>query len=152
MKPDSIRKFDWLYLGSIAVGLIGIVFGYRAMSAQVEAQMAAQGAEGLGVGVVIAGIVIGIAINLALWAAISIWRIGLLKWILIALIAWSIYTTFGALAADFNIAMVCGFVSTLMSIVAVSYLFRPDAEAWFAEREAGEGDDDWDGLDGGDRT
>ena len=28
MKPGSIRKFDWLYLGSIAVSLLGFVFNY----------------------------------------------------------------------------------------------------------------------------
>ncbi len=151
MKPDSIRKFDWLYLGSIAVGLVGILFGYRAMSAQVEAQMTAQGAAGLGMGVVIAGLAIGIGISLALWFTISVMRIGFVKWILIALIAWSVYTSFGALAGTFDLALVCGLASTLMSIVAVSYLFRADAEAWFAARASGDGvEGEWDGTEGRD--
>ena len=42
MKPGSIRKFDWLYLGSIAVSLLGFVFNYDTIAAQTNAELAAQ--------------------------------------------------------------------------------------------------------------
>ena len=56
MKPGSIRKFDWLYLGSIAVSLLGFVFNYDTIAAQTNAELAAQGVEGLSTGVLIGGL------------------------------------------------------------------------------------------------
>lgn len=32
MKPASIRKFDWLYLGSVAIGLLGVALNYGAIA------------------------------------------------------------------------------------------------------------------------
>ena len=79
MKPGSIRKFDWLYLGSIAVSLLGFVFNYDTIAAQTNAELTAQGVEGLSTGVLIGGLLFGTAISLALWFMISILRIELAK-------------------------------------------------------------------------
>ena len=139
MKPGSIRKFDWLYLGSIAVSLLGFVFNYDTIADQTNAELAAQGIEGLSTGVLIGGLLFGTAISLALWFMISILRIELAKWLLLLLTAWSVLTTATAAASVFDSSVAWGLISTIMTIVALWFLFQPDAKAWFAEKKGGDG-------------
>ncbi len=40
MKPAAIKKFDWLYLGSVAVGLLGFALNYGAIADQANAELA----------------------------------------------------------------------------------------------------------------
>lgn len=137
MKPGSIRKFDWLYLGSLVVSLLGFALNFGTISAQTNAELAAQGVEGMGAGVLIGGLLFGIAISLALWFMISVLRIELAKWLLILLTAWSVVTTATAAARAFNSTMAWGLISTIMTIIAIWFLFQPDAKAWFAEKKGG---------------
>jgi uncharacterized membrane protein len=41
MKPAAIRKFDWLYLGSIAVGVLGFALTYGTLADSVSAELTA---------------------------------------------------------------------------------------------------------------
>jgi len=134
MKPASIRKFDWLYLGSVVIGLLGVALNYGAISSATEADLAGQGHAGMGMGILIAGVAFGIAISLALWFMISILRIGLAKWLLVILTAWSVVTSGVAIATTFDATMVWGLVSTVMTVLAIWFLFQPDATEWFAEK------------------
>ena len=142
MKPDSIRKFDWLYLGSIAVSLIGVVLGWDAISAQMDAEMSRQGIglnESLGEAAIFVSVGFGIAIGLALWALVFALRIEFVEWMLVALVVWSVFSSLGVVTAGvFDLNLVLGLVSTIMSLIAVTYLFRPDAKAWFEERRSGD--------------
>jgi len=77
MKPASIKKFDKLYLGSILVSLIGIVFGWDTMMTDMNTQIAASGTavDGMGgivSGAAIGGIALGLGISLLLWALVSV--------------------------------------------------------------------------------
>ncbi|MEG9269547.1 hypothetical protein [Qipengyuania sp. Mu-71] len=139
MKPASIRKFDWLYLGSVAIGLLGVALNYGAIASLTEADLAGQGYADMGAGVLIAGVLFGIAISLALWFMISVLRIGLAKWLLVVLTAWSVVTSGVAIVTNFDATMVWGLVSTVMTVLAIWFLFQPDATAWFAEKKGGNG-------------
>ncbi|MBX7541593.1 hypothetical protein [Qipengyuania sphaerica] len=137
-KPDSIKKFDLLYIGSVVVGLLGIVFGWDMMMDQMNAEMATQGIEadsGIGSGAIIAGVVFGVGISMALWFLISILRIEFVKWILILFVLWSIFGIFvGLSTTGFDMMQITGIVSTIMSIAAIYMLFQPDAKEWFAAK------------------
>lgn len=139
-KPDSIKKFDWLYLGSVAVGLLGIVFGWDGMMEQLNAEFAAQGLDvdsGIGTGAIIGGIAFGIIISLALWFLISVLKIEFVKWILLLFVLYSVFSLFVAISTTgFDITQITGIVSTIMSIAAIYMLFRPDAKEWFAAKRA----------------
>ena len=139
MKPASIRKFDWLYLGSVAIGLLGVALNDGATASLTEADLAGQGYADMGAGVLIAGVLFGIAISLALWFMISVLRIGLAKWLLVVLTAWSVVTSGVAIVTNFDATMVWGLVSTVMTVLAIWFLFQPDATAWFAEKKGGNG-------------
>lgn len=144
-KPDSIRKFDWLYLGSIAVGLIGLALSWSTVTGQMDAQMEAAGTElgsGTATAALIGGLVIGTGVSLAIWFLISVLRIELIKWVLIVLVLWGLVTLPAGIQATGGIGMqnITGIISTIMSIAAIWFLFRPDAKAWFAEKRGGNRD------------
>lgn len=140
MKPASIRKFDWLYLGSLGVNLIGILFNFDSLSAQAEAEFAARGMAGSGTGMLVGTLLIGLAINLGLWFLISVLRIGLAKWALVLLTAWSILTTVKSLSLGLESIMVWGLLSTVMTLAAIGFLFRPESRNWFAAHRGNGGE------------
>lgn len=140
MKPASIRKFDWLYLGSLGVNLIGILLNFGLLSAQAEAEFAARGMAGSGAGMLVGSLLIGLAINLGLWFLISVLRIGLAKWALVLLTAWSILTTVKSLSLGLESIMVWGLLSTVMTLVAIGFLFRPESRDWFVAHRGNGGE------------
>ncbi|WP_370033993.1 hypothetical protein [Qipengyuania mesophila] len=132
MKPASIRTFDWLFLGSLGVTLLGILLNFGTLSAQAETEFAAQGLPEMGTGMLIGALVLSLAISLGLWFLISVLRIGLARWALVLLTAWSILTTAKSLELGFDSTMAWGLLATVMTVAAIWFLFRPDARAWFA--------------------
>lgn len=141
MKPASIRKFDWLYLASVAISIAVVVLSYDQMMAQVNAELATQGAraeglEGVATGALMVGILFGFGISLLLWALISIWRVEFVKWILILFIGWGLVSSLTSLGTvPFDLMFAAGLLTSALSVVAVWFLFQPDAKAWFARRE-----------------
>ena len=137
MKPPSIKKFDYLYLGSIVVGLIIFALTYQTALDGAQAEMAAAGQSGIevGPGLIIGGLAFGIAINLALWFLVSGLRIEFVKWVLAIFAAWGVLSILTALAmGEAGVAQLLGLIPSVMSIAAIYFLFQPDAKAWFAER------------------
>lgn len=142
MKPDSIKRFDWLYLGSVAVGIASVVLQWDAIVAATTAEVAAAGAtefdDDMALGAVIFGTVVGVGISLILWLLISVFRIEIVKWLLCLLAAWSLANlpSLFSEAQDIGLAAVLSLVSTLLSLVALYFLFRSDAKEWFAAKRA----------------
>lgn len=132
MKPASIKMFDWLFLGSLGVTLLGILLNFGTLSAQAETEFAAQGLPEMGTGMLIGALLLSLAISLGLWFLISVLRIGLARWALVLLTAWSILTTAKSLELGFDSTMAWGILATVMTVAAIWFLFRPDARAWFA--------------------
>lgn len=137
-KPASMKLFDALYLGSIAVGLIGVALVWDGLVAQMMEEFAAQGldsSEATASATLIGGFAFGIAINLVLWFVISVLRIAFVKWVLILFLVWGIFGILVGLSeAPFGLQQVTGLVSTLMSCAAIYYLFQPDAKEWLAQK------------------
>ena len=138
-KPNSMKTFDLLYLGSLAVGLIGLALGWDGLVEQMNAEFAAQGLDpesGFATGAIIGGFVFGIGISLALWFLVSILRIEFVKWILVLFTVYGVVSLAGGIAnAGFDPIQITGIVSTLMSIAAIWMLFKPDSKEWFAAKK-----------------
>lgn len=80
MKPASIRKFDWLYLGSIVIPIVGVVAGWEDMAATLGAEAAATGqaaedVEAFSSGLALIFSVLVFAISFGLWFLVSVLRI-----------------------------------------------------------------------------
>lgn len=141
MKPAAIRKFDWLYLGSIAVGVLGFALTYGTLADSVSAELTASGMEGAAGGFLIGSMLVGVAINVALWFLISVLRIGFVKWILLLFVAWGLLS-FGISIASGQapaLNLVIGAISSIMVVASVYFLFQPEATAWLAQKRDDDG-------------
>ena len=141
MKPAAMRKFDWLYLGSIAVGVLGFALTYGTLADSVRAELTASGMEGAAGGFLIGSMLVGVAINVALWFLISVLRIGFVKWILLLFVAWGLLS-FGISIASGQapaLNLVIGAISSIMVVASVYFLFQPEATAWLAQKRGDDG-------------
>ncbi|TIX49088.1 hypothetical protein [Alteraurantiacibacter aquimixticola] len=134
MRPDSIRNFDRLYLGAVALSMVSFVLTYSQVTAMLEAELAGSGAEDIGGTALIIGIGIGTLISLGLWYLVSRMRIEFIKWILILLLVYSLAGVPQSLEMGFGLSTALGLVGLAMQAGAIWFLGRPDAKAWFAEK------------------
>jgi len=132
MRPESIKKFDIFFLGGLLVGVIATFLNWDVMQAQ--AQM--PGAP-LGAGTLIGISVATYALSLLLWYFVSRRASNIAKWILVVLTLLGLIGLPALFVGTFGLVKALSLVSTLLGVVAVVFLFRPDARDWFA----GEPDD-----------
>lgn len=131
MRPASITKFDQLYLGAMALGIVNSVIAFDSTMAQLQADPAVAGTGMDGPGFIIGVSVFSFAIILLLWFFISRRASSIAKWVLV------VFTVIGTLMLPMSLAAVPFFqlivtlIITAMQIAAVWYLFQPDAKAWF---------------------
>jgi hypothetical protein len=142
MRPESIRRFDMFYLGSIALSVVGDFISYDAMVGQMEARTAAAGMQ-LGSGAVIATMAVGIAISLLLWFLVSRKASALAKWIIVLIFAVGLLSAVGAWAPGlfsgaWTLPKTISALMLLLEAAAVYFLFRPDTKAWFGGPERDE--------------
>jgi hypothetical protein len=138
-QPPSIKRFDIFYLGSLAVYAVGFFLGYDAQVAQVRAQYAAAGVEMNPSGILTGSFIVGILIGLALWWFVSSKGSNVARWILVAFFTLGVLglvygLTSGSLGG-LTLFSALSVVSTVLSAVAVYYLFQADAKAWLEGAE-----------------
>ena len=140
MKPAAIKKFDLLYLGSVAVSLVGVLLVFDTMVEISNDELAAQGIAPMGQGVLIVGLAFWFFIALALWFLVSKLRIEFVKYVLALFAAYGIYAAaMGSGGEAPMVSVIISWISTILTVGAVYFLFTPKAKAWFAEKR-GSGD------------
>ncbi len=139
MRPESIRRFDLFYLGSIAISILVMAFGYDATLEQARSVTVGSGLEP-GPGLVIGSFVFGLLISLLLWYLVSRKGFAVAKWIIILLFLYGIFGVPGAFANGLSTLETLSLVGVALQAVSIWYLFQPDAKAWFAG-ERGEADE-----------
>jgi len=132
MRPASIVQFERLFLASIAAGAIGDALAfYGAMSSAKADALVAK----FGFGTLIGGQIFLYAIALGLWYLIAHRHSVFAKW---AVSVWFVLSTCSMALAlfqgAFGLSLVTFFSAAayLLRAWSVSYLFKPDADAWFA--------------------
>lgn len=139
MRPKSIKNFDLTYLGSIAISVLGFILNYDVFLAQVQGEMAQSGME-VGSGFAIGTFAFGTAISLAIWFLISILRIVIIKWVLVFFFVIGLFGLPAAASQAMSITGIIGIATMVLQALAIYFLFRPDAKAWFAEKRGGGGE------------
>ena len=142
-KPDSMKKFDMLFWASTVVSVIGLALTWGLMQDVMAAEMAeVDGALGDGAmqGIIVIGFIVGMGINVAIWALISLMRIEFVKWIYIALIAYGLVTMLSGYedVGGFGLIHIPGIIATILSLLSVWMLFKPDSREWFAAKRGAE--------------
>ena len=135
-RPVSIIRFEQLYLAGFAVGVINTVVSWSAAQERAAASVALFGPAFLPIATAI-----GFAITLLLWYFIARRGSAIAKWIATVFAAFAaiglVIGIIGLLGgASLSLTTGLGFVSSLLQIGAVTFLFRPDTRAWFGEPAA----------------
>lgn len=131
MRPHSITMFDRFYLGSLVLGLGNFAVSYEDTMAQLEADPSSAQLGLAGPGFLWGTIAVSMAISLLLWFLISRKANNVARWILVVL------AVIGLLGLPFSLGelplmqIIATLVVTAVNLIAVYFLFRPDAKAWF---------------------
>ena len=141
MKPQSIKLFDYFYLGAIFLGVLSFISGYEATKAQLAAESAASGVS-VSPMVAVVGYAIAVGIGLLLWYLVSKQRSTIAKWIIVIFFLISLASVGSYLAGPMPLSEIYGLLSLLCHAVAVSLLFRGDAIRWLEDREEAEEHED----------
>ena len=138
MRPDSMKKFDMLFLGALAVGVTNFALSYGRISALMEQQMAEAGVVGMGNTALLVGAGIGFALMLGLWFLVSRLRIEFIKWILLLLVVYNAamlpQSVAQSLAGESAISALLGVVALALQVAALWFLFRPASKAWLSSK------------------
>lgn len=129
MKPQSIKLFDYFYLGSMFLGMLGFVTGLPALEAQLANQSAEQGIA-IPSAVIIGGYVLGVILGLVLWFFVSRRRSVVAKWIIVGLFLFSLTGVGGYFVGELPLYEIYGLLALIGQAVAVALLFRNDAIRW----------------------
>jgi hypothetical protein len=136
MRPASIVQFERIFLAALAVDVVAAILGLEFTLAALKANPAT---ASYGASAVIGTQLIFVAIAVGLWYLAAHRRSVVAKWIIAAwfvlascMLALSLFQ-----GAFFGLATVLGWLGYALRAWSVSYLFKPDADAWFAKPSAG---------------
>jgi hypothetical protein len=126
MQPRSIRRFDVLYLASLAAYAAGFFLAFDDTVRLAREQYAAAGSS-MNPGPLITGFfMFWIALSLLLWWLISSKASNGAKWTLVVL-----FVLLEVIGTIYSVATgASGSLSIVIKGAAIFYLFRPDAIAW----------------------
>lgn len=127
MKPQSIKMFDYLFLGSLALGIVNFLLSLGDAQAQLAADPAT---AGFGSGFLIGVFAFSILISLLLWYFISSRGSKIAKWILIIFTVIGLLMLPGSLGTLPALPLILTLVITVMQLAAIFFLFKPDAKAY----------------------
>jgi len=135
MKPQSIKLFDYFYLGALFLGVLSFITGYDAAKAQLAAEGAANGVS-ISPLFMVAGYALAVGFGLLLWYFVSKQRSTIAKWIIVILFLMSLASVGSYFGGPMPLSEIYGLVSLFCHAVAVSMLFRGDAIRWLENRPA----------------
>ena len=132
-RPRSIRYFEVAYLLALVMIYLNVYLDWDRTVAQVEAT---PGYEGRGLGYMIWTLAFWTPVNFAFWYLAAYRRSMAAKWLIVGMVLVNafdiatpvLFTGLGRTEAFLQLAF---FVPSLL---AVWFLFRPDAKRWFDER------------------
>lgn len=133
MRPKSIVLFDRMFLASLVIGAINAVLTFNDMM-DALATNPNTAPLGWGSGAVVAIIAVSLLIPLLLWHYIAHRASSLAKWILVVLTVGGILFAGVDLTRMGSLSEIAVLAVTVLQIAAIVMLFRPDANAWFAEQ------------------
>ncbi len=129
MQPDSIKKFSLLFLGSVALSIVNAILSYGI----IKADLADAGLD-VGIGALIGGVIFSLIISMALWFLIMKLKIELVKWVMLAFLAFGLIGIPALFANGFQFTDIVAIIVFVIQAAAIYFLFQPDAKVWFAQK------------------
>ena len=130
-RPKSIQLFELFYLGSVLVGAVNTAMTWAETSTSTEA---AQVKQMLGQWFLPLSTVFLYTLWLLLWYFTARLRSNLARWVVVVFYVLALVgfvLTLGAGATPAGLPFALSAVSLILTTIAVIFLFRRDAVAWF---------------------
>lgn len=130
-RPKSIQLFELFYLGSVLVGAVNTAMAWAETSTSAEA---AQVKQMLGQWFLPLSTVFLYTLWLLLWYFTARLRSNLARWVVVVFYVLALVGfvfTLGAGATPAGLPFALSAVSLILTTIAVIFLFRRDAVAWF---------------------
>ena len=159
MRPESIRQFEYFYLGSIGLAVANLLFQVSQMGTAYPGlgtlgELPGTGSEGgvmlLAGTVIVVSLLVAAVIPLILWYFAARKASPVAKWLIVVLGAFGairlllILFMLGVLVVSraptpdyIWLTMVIGFLTELLHMAAIAFLFFADSREWFARRGIG---------------
>lgn len=133
MRPASIVQFERLFLGALALDAISYALNWNAMVSLAKTYPELGGAGPALVFCMIAG---SVAIGVLLWYFVAQRASVVAKWLVAG---WFVISTMMLALSlfrgiSFALPVVIGWAAYALRAWSISYLFKPDAEAWFTRK------------------
>jgi hypothetical protein len=130
MRPKSIIMFERLFLASLALGALNFLLGYEDL-AQLAANDPGLRRLGLGSGFLVGIVAASYAVYLLLWHLIARRASNMAKWILVLFAVLGLLSALPTLRGPWDATLALALVVYALEVLAIVYLFRVDAKAWF---------------------
>ncbi|MDG6079479.1 hypothetical protein E3U23_09765 [Erythrobacter litoralis] len=128
-RPVSVRAFDSLYLGSIALNVANVMRDWDANLVSAQEELAG---TGLSPSILLAAsMAFFIGLSLILWLMAAHLRVGFVRYLLIGLLVWQALPAFALVQDDVGYSDLVVLLSLVLQAVALAFAFRRDARAWF---------------------
>lgn len=136
MRPHSIVRFERFFLASLLLAVINTALSFRSSMALLNADPLV-GQTGYAVAMLVGTLAISIGLQLLLWFFIARKASNVAKWILVVLTVLGIATSIpsiGVLMTQGVVTLSVTLLITVLQIIAIIHLFRPDAKTWLEAR------------------
>lgn len=130
MRPKAIRRFEFLYFGAVALYLANSVRDYAALKESAGGDLTRRGLDPDTLLVTTIALLVGFM--LVLMFMVARLRIGFVRYLLVAMVAWQVYNLFPVLAEEQGGSVIVALASVALQAVAVLLTFLPSANRWFA--------------------
>ena len=134
VKPDSIKLFDMLFSIAAFLALVSAVLSFDSLQKRALLAIGSEGGRAMASWLASAWLFIFPLLAAITWSAISILRMGRMRWVLGMAVVFSAYHTCRWLAAfgPHPVGLLY-LAATVAAGAAMIQLFRTDASAWFTE-------------------
>ncbi len=137
MRPASVVRFEWCYLAAIVIGLINTALTWNSLRGIMGNDPRIS--QSVITGTVIASVVFSYGLSLLLWYLTARRRSNVARMIVTVFFAIGLVSTLWSVSQTgypMTLIGALGAVALLLQAAGIFFLFRPDANAWFARPAA----------------
>lgn len=138
MRPKPVKTFEFLYCIAVALYSANAVRDYEMLKASAGEDLVRRGLDPDTL--LVSSIILMIGLMLLLMVMVSRLRIGFVRYLIVALVAWEAWELYPIVMQNQGSSVMIGVGSAVLQAIAVAFTFLPDANRWFSPNQPPSGD------------